>query len=129
MRRLDGAMFEPTSIYVMDAAPLVKIGISTDPHKRVRFLQTSNGQVVRLYWYRWMDGPDARKLEHLIHQENKAKAIHAHGEWYYLNPAQAVDLVTSKLREVGLYSIHEANNIEVEGYPLRLSTNQEEVGL
>jgi hypothetical protein len=122
MRRLDGAMFEPTAIYVMDAPPLVKIGISINPHKRIRGLQTSNGQIVRLYWYRWMHGPDAKFLEQTIHRESKNTVGHAHGEWYYFSPAKAVDLILNNLRKLELYSIHEGHNQEVESYPLRVAS-------
>lgn len=114
VRFMEGFISDPTVVYVMEAPPLVKVGITKEPRGRVKQLQTGNGQIVRMYWYRWMDGADARKLELEFHREHKGGVGHAHGEWYYLSPAGAVDRVTQKIRQLGLFSVHEHHSREVE---------------
>lgn len=87
---MDGVMVDPTAIYVMEAAPLVKVGISNLPQQRVRGIQTANGQIVRIYWYRWLHGYHAKQLEWEFHKINRGKPHHANGEWYYLTPESAI---------------------------------------
>ncbi len=114
IRWMDGFLDEPTVIYVMDAPPMVKVGVSKDPGNRIKKVQTGNGQIVRLYWYRWMHGSDAKKLEFEFHREYRGGVGHAYGEWYYLSPAAAVDRVTRKMRQLGLCAVHERHSKELE---------------
>jgi hypothetical protein len=114
VRFMEGFIADPTVIYVLDAPPLVKVGISKQPRGRVKQIQTGNGQIVRMYWYRWMDGKDAKKVELEFHRQYQGGVGHSHGEWYYLSPASAVDRVTQKIRQLGMFSVHESSSKEVE---------------
>lgn len=113
-RDLDRFMNDPTAIYVTEAGALTKIGITKNPKQRAKGLQTANGQVVRMAWYRWMHGPDARKLEKAIHDKFRGSKYHANGEWYYLDADTAIGLVSLKIAEMGMFSIWERYSAFVE---------------
>lgn len=117
LRDIDMVLDNPTAIYVTEAGALSKIGISTNPQARARDIQVGNGQIVRLAWYRWMNGNDARRLEHAVHKAHRGSTIHAHGEWYYLSTDSAIDLVVSTIDKMNLYSIWERYSAFVERSP------------
>lgn len=113
-RDLDRLLDRPTAIYVTEAGSLKKIGITKNPKQRSKEIQTANGYVVRMIWYRWMDGPDARKLEKAIHDKYAGSKYHAHGEWYYMNAETAIGIVSRMTEEMGLFAVHEKWNSFVE---------------
>jgi len=114
LRDVDVFLSDPTAIYVTECGPMVKIGVTRDPSRRSIELQTANGQDVRLAWYRWMHGKDARALEKAIHDQHRGSTCHARGEWYYLNLEAGIDLVERKTRELGLYAVWEKYSAFVE---------------
>lgn len=113
-RDLDRMLDRPTAIYVTEAGSLKKIGITKNPKQRSKEIQTSNGCVVRMIWYRWMNGPDARKLEKAIHDRYFGSKYHAHGEWYYMNAETAIGIVSRMTEEMGLFAVYEKWNSYVE---------------
>lgn len=113
-RDLDRWMNDPTAIYVTEAGALTKIGITKNPKQRTKGLQTANGQIVRMAWYRWMHGPDARKLEKAIHDKFRGSKYHAHGEWYYLDADTAIGIVSKMTHEMGLFAVWEKWSAYVE---------------
>lgn len=113
-RRLDGFMDDPHVVYVLESSPLVKVGLSRSPKDRVRTIQTGNGQVVRMCWYRWMDGPNAKKLEKMFHDLHRGQSGHAIGEWYYYSSEDVVQKLLAFIRRYGIYTIREEYNREVE---------------
>lgn len=113
-RRMDGFMDDPHVIYVMEASPVIKVGFSRSPKVRVKNIQTSNGQLVRMYWYRWLDGPNAKKLEKAFHDLHRGRPGHSHGEWYYYSAADAVVKIEQLIRQSGFYSVNPIYNREVE---------------
>lgn len=113
-RDLDRFMDDPTAIYVTEAGAMCKIGITKNPTQRSRALQTSNGNAVRMVWYRWMDGPAAKKLEKAIHKQHQGSRWHAHGEWYYLDKETAIGIIAKKTADMGLFAINEKWNAFAE---------------
>lgn len=111
---MDGFMNDPTAIYVLEALPLVKVGISNDPSKRVKGIQTGNGQVVRVYWYRWMDGAGARKLEKMYHDQHQGSTGHSHGEWYYTPAEEVIARLEQIIRRTGLYCVRGEYSAQIE---------------
>jgi hypothetical protein len=67
-----------------------------------------------MVWYRWMDGPDAKALERAIHKRYRGTNCHAHGEWYYMNTATAIDLIAREIQKRGMFSISEKWSAYVE---------------
>ena len=67
-----------------------KIGVSKDPLKRCRQLQTGNPEILKIYFVFHINDSykniDAFKLEHIIHQFLKEqKNKHIINEWFELN--------------------------------------------
>lgn len=114
MREIDHFLDDPTVIYVTEAGPMSKIGFTKNPKQRSKELQTSNGHVVRMVWYRWMHGSDARRLEKAVHKQYQNSNYHAHGEWYYFDTETAIGIIARKIYEMGLYSIWEKWSAYVE---------------
>lgn len=114
MRYMDGCMDNPTAIYVMEAAPLVKIGFSVSPKGRTGEVQTSNGSIVRLAYYRWLDGPNAKKLEQHFHKQYRGTVSHSHGEWYYMTPGTAIEAIEGMIRRLSMLSVHPSHNVHLE---------------
>lgn len=95
----------PTAVYVMESAPLVKVGRSSEPGQRTGELQIGNGQSVRLYWFRWLAYDDAVELERQFHRKHKRSTAHSMGEWYYMTPETAIALIKREIATLGLFAL------------------------
>jgi hypothetical protein len=113
-RYMDGFMDDPTAIYVLEALPLIKVGVSNAPNRRLKEIQTGNGQVVRSYWYRWMDGPAAKKLERAYHDLYQGKMGHSHGEWYYTPAEEVIGRLERLMRHMGLLCVRGEFSAQIE---------------
>lgn len=93
------------SVYII--APIdgwpCKIGISTNPMKRVNTLQTSVWKQLEVKWCGYLTTVhDARKLESRSHRVLSDLAKWLHGEWFDLRPDRAADLVEFEAMMGGL---------------------------
>lgn len=72
-------------LYIMRAGRtrLFKVGVSVDPARRVKQLQTGNPLPISLVeTFPCNAGIDAYAAESTIHAWLKEKGLHAHGEWF-----------------------------------------------
>ncbi|HCG8575818.1 GIY-YIG nuclease family protein [Vibrio parahaemolyticus] len=67
----------------------IKIGISTDPIKRLKNLQTGNSR--RLALMGWINSNNDRELERELHQKYQAQRVI--GEWFEINHEIVLDLL------------------------------------
>lgn len=84
------------SLYVI--APLdgwpCKIGISTNPLKRINALQTSVWKQLEVKWCGFVGTTNiARSLERRCHEALTEQAKWLHGEWFDLRPDKAIELI------------------------------------
>ena len=93
------------SIYVIspqDGWPC-KIGISTNPIKRINTLQTACWKQLEVKWCAW--APTVQKahdLELRSHRTLTDMAKWLHGEWFDLRPDKAIDLVSFEAELAGI---------------------------
>ncbi|MFL0912641.1 GIY-YIG nuclease family protein [Vibrio parahaemolyticus] len=66
----------------------IKIGISKDPVKRLKALQTGNSR--RLALMGWIDSGSDRELERQLHQKYREQRVI--GEWFEINHEVVLDL-------------------------------------
>ena len=93
------------AIYVITAGEaVVKIGVSTNPAARATTLQGAQEKPVRIWWAIRLPRDDARKIEKSIHRKLREKEFHAIGEWYYLSPAFARNIIEEEIKEHGARS-------------------------
>ena len=74
---------------------IYKIGISVNPHRRLKQLQTGCPFLLKLMWT--MGVPNAQEMEKRLHM--CLKASHVSGEWYKID-GDVVGLVTSLLPQL-----------------------------
>jgi hypothetical protein len=87
------------AVYVICAGDAVKVGVSIDPGKRARGLQTGQDRIVRIFWATMLEYEEAYRLEAEVHQRLKRDTGgHASGEWYYLAPETAVSTIQSQIK-------------------------------
>lgn len=91
------------AVYVMTTEPhrACKIGISNDPGRRVRNIQTSNDCLVTIFWACRLARKEAQTLEREIHKYLRETLTHKQGEWYSVDPVTAVSSVLSMARKKG----------------------------
>jgi hypothetical protein len=72
----------------------VKFGISSDPERRMKSLQTGNPMELELLY---VIGPfrDAMKWEKRIHSVLTADGLHVRGEWFIVHPGDEVNILES----------------------------------
>lgn len=76
----------------------VKIGYASDPKKRLGSLQSGNPRRLKLLFYFPLPYRElARLVEKSFHKTMKRRALL--GEWYEIEPADAVRLLCSAVRE------------------------------
>lgn len=93
------------SVYVV--APIdgwpCKIGISTNPMKRIATLQTSCWKQLEVAWCGWAPTlQDAKAIEIRAHQALSDQALWLHGEWFDLRPDKAAELVAFEASLAGI---------------------------
>lgn len=94
---------QPCFIYVLatigkagNCSP-VKIGIASNPEKRLASIQTACPNPIRLQtFFGPMDRDLARAIEHEVHHYSAKRKLH--GEWFDHDPAEAVGLVEDVIR-------------------------------
>jgi hypothetical protein len=102
---VDGFENGSTAVYVFEAGPAVKVGISRDPVGRLRLIQTSQDRLVTAYWAVRLDSKHAVQVEREVHKRLSVLAAHAQGEWYYISPAHAVDAIKAIIKKLGHRSV------------------------
>lgn len=85
-------------LYVIAARPdsgPVKIGLATNPARRMRGLQTGSPQRLGLHGTFKLVGPDARKTAYRLERDIHRRLAHAavSGEWFAVTPAEARHLI------------------------------------
>lgn len=73
-----------------------KVGVSCDPERRRRQLQTGNAEPLKLMFTSPCVGVNAYHAEHAIHKFLRDK--HAHGEWFRLSDDDVVALAATMRR-------------------------------
>lgn len=78
-----------TSVYIIEAAPLIKIGIADDVAKRFRGLSFASPTPMALVHQREFSGRNsAGHVERALHRQFNAKRLH--GEWFAIGAGEAV---------------------------------------
>jgi|APGre2960657404_1045060.scaffolds.fasta_scaffold83428_2 hypothetical protein len=84
-------------IYVISSAksnnPPCKIGISDNPEKRVKQLQTGHPEKLEIKYMKKLN--NARLYEKLLHKD--MSYIRSHGEWFDLSVQEAIDQINFTL--------------------------------
>ncbi|MBE4311108.1 GIY-YIG nuclease family protein [Vibrio parahaemolyticus] len=88
----------------------IKIGISRDPVKRLKALQTGNSR--RLALMGWIDSGADRELERQLHQKYREQRVI--GEWFEINHEIVLDLL--KAHSHCSYIAKQSNAGELIGY-------------
>ncbi len=67
--------------FIENSTGHVKIGSSTDPHRRIKALQTGNSELLTLAWTGWFNNERAaRACEETLHRRLANR--HVRGEWF-----------------------------------------------
>lgn len=88
-------------IYIIsDNTGYIKVGISKNPLKRLKQLQTGNMNKLNLVFTEEFecDRNHLLKIEKLIHKEIARKSKHMKGEWFYIN-----DLPIEEIKNIIIY--------------------------
>lgn len=93
------------SVYVV--APIdgwpCKIGISTNPMKRVSALQTASWKQLEVAWCCFVESVNvAKALERRSHDALTQQSLWLHGEWFDLRPDKAKELVAFEAALAGV---------------------------
>lgn len=91
----------PTYLYLTEADGVTKIGITNDPARRLRELQTSNATPLDNRYTIPLTYDVARKLERYLHQ--KYDGVRTRGEWFEISADEIwaeIELTASILRSV-----------------------------
>ena len=72
-----------------------KIGISKNPKKRVKQLQTGNSHKIKLIFFE--EVKEAKKAETIIHNFLKDSGNHISGEWFSLTDNQVIVIAKNLL--------------------------------
>lgn len=77
-------------IYVIAASEQgpVKVGISKDPHRRLRQLQTGQAEPLRLFHTEAIEEKQALLMEKAVHADNRHKKLK--GEWFAMSVEDAI---------------------------------------
>ena len=101
----DLAFGEPSkAVYVIEAFPSLKIGISRDPAKRARQLQVGQDREVCVFWAIRLAASDAQKVETEVHRRLGSRNIHMRGEWYAFSPMEARAEIERVIGDLGFRS-------------------------
>jgi hypothetical protein len=89
---LGGGLMRTRVVYIIGFADCpVKIGIATDPYRRLSSLQVGNHQELFVHHLVHIDKEFAPYVEHHAHKALKAKRIR--GEWFNVSAAEALEVV------------------------------------
>lgn len=93
------------SIYIV--APIdgwpCKVGISTNPMKRISTLQTSCWKQLEVKWCGWAPTmQQAKEVEMKSHASLTNLGLWLHGEWFDMRPEKAADLVAFEAELAGV---------------------------
>lgn len=77
-------------LYVIAASPAgpVKLGVSNDPERRLRQLQTGHAERLHLFHTEPVDSERSRLFERLLHRD--INHHRQHGEWFRLTAEAAI---------------------------------------
>lgn len=91
-----------TGVYILGSLDIgaVKIGIAKDVLKRLDGLQTGFPRPITLFSVRYTTRNLARKIEKGCHDKLKEFGFHLNGEWFEVEPEDAVELVEKIARDV-----------------------------
>lgn len=88
-----GTALRPTSVYIIECAGYVKIGVSHRPHERLSTINTAVPILATLYGVREFDTRlVAHEIESRLHR--KFRALRTNGEWFDLDPETAWKALT-----------------------------------
>lgn len=79
---------EKTCLYIISNGDgAIKVGVSKNPTKRVKQLQTGNENRLELLFYEEFECPREKvfKVEHMVHRELRNRCQKRVGEWFYLD--------------------------------------------
>jgi len=86
----------------------VKIGISQNPHKRLKSLQTGNPNLLKLWYHFEVDSRKARRLEKSLH--SKFKWSQSLNEWFTIHK-NVRDFVNLHKKEKGIFGFMEGQQL------------------
>jgi hypothetical protein len=88
----------PCSVYVMEAGEHTKIGVATDPLKRLKTLQSMCPLEIHLLGHlQFADFPTARAVEADLH--NLFGEFRGHGEWFHMSPDWALSALALRTED------------------------------
>lgn len=86
--------------FINDGIGHMKIGVSDDPDRRIKELQTGNANKLELYYLLCVDSMDeAYEVEAILH--NNFAADHMYGEWF--REKNVISFINSPWMEIGDY--------------------------
>lgn len=84
-----------SNVYILRCGDVVKIGISNDPYKRVKQLQTGNSNKISLVCYvKMRTRIEAHNLESVLHKEFYSD--NTLGEWFDINELDVIDYIRNE---------------------------------
>lgn len=83
---------QPTSVYVVECAGRVKIGVAVDPVKRLKGINTGAPDLATLFGHRQFESRHvAFEIESRLHRLLRGRR--AKGEWFDISPHEALALL------------------------------------
>jgi len=81
----------------------IKIGISTDPQRRLVAVQCENPATLMLHTSWWVAGwPVAARVEKNFKIDQRVRNLR--GEWFHIDPNEAIDLVDQEIKRLNTWS-------------------------
>lgn len=96
-----------TSVYVITADRVVKIGVSANPAKRASDIQTSQHCEVRVWWAIKVREDQAFAVERATHRI--LSHYHTRGEWFMASPETAREAIGMAIAEMGMEWLPDPN--------------------
>lgn len=121
----DGFLF----IYAIEArgSEFVKIGVSVDPHSRMRDLQTANPYELGILYLVKSERSAALKIEAAIHSTDEAKKARGQGEWLDIHHAAIPMLFHTAAEAIGVdveWVSGAPGDVEPEGFCQKIDRSQ-----
>ncbi len=111
---------KPDNVYLLSDGERVKIGISGDPSKRVRTLQTGHSHKLTLVAY--FPTEDAFKIERLLHKDLAEYLVC--GEWFTDCPRVRATFYTAAREEARKHVLKAASHVDRLTVGLREATER-----
>ena len=98
-------MYKEKYIYIirdLEKKNVYKIGISNEPQKRIKNLQTGNSNKIKIIFeLKVFKNINSRQVEKVIHEYLKEKNMWVFGEWFKINSEETVYNLAKTMLVVG----------------------------